>query len=273
MAGMGGPRDTHKPAVGRPLAGRKVVVTRAAEQSGGFAAMLKSAGAEVVVFPTIETVQPESTGALDRAIGSLPRFDYIIFTSANAVKFFFRRLHDLGRDVRELSGVRVVVVGPKTAKELEVYGLRPDVSPTEFKAEGVLDALSAHDLSGKKILFPRAEVAREVLPEKLTERGAEVVVAVAYRTVKPSVDPAYINRLFTEGGVSALTFTSSSTVRNFVEIIGEELKGYLAGVCVVCIGPVTADTCRELGIPVTLVPDDYTVDAMLQALTDYFKRR
>jgi len=258
---------------GLPLTGRKVIVTRATEQASGFASMLRLAGAEVVEFPTIETVPPESYDGLDQAIGGLSGFDYALFTSANAVRFLAARMGELGHDVRELAGLELIAVGPKTAREIEALGLRLSVTPDEYKAEGVLDALSSRDLSGKRVFFPRAEVAREVLPEKLAERGAEVVVAVAYRTVAPRVDPAYVRELFKDGGVSAVTFTSSSTVRNFVEMVGEGAKGYLKGVCVACIGPVTAQTCREMGIDVTVVPRDYTVDALLLELTEYFGRR
>lgn len=259
--------------IGRPLSGLKVVVTRASEQSGGFVSRLRAAGAEVVEFPTIETVPPESYDELDGAIGALSGFDYVIFTSANAVKFFFRRMRELGRAAGELAGLKLVAVGPKTAAELAAHGLKAGIVPAEFKAEGVLAALSSEDLRGRRILFPRAEVAREILPGKLRELGAEVVVAVAYRTVKPDVDPAYVRGLFAGGGVSAVTFTSSSTVKNFLDIVGEEVSEYLRGVCVACIGPVTANTCVEAGIPVTVMPSDYTVDALLLALTEYFGRR
>ncbi len=258
---------------GLPLLGRKIVVTRAAEQAGGFVGMLRSAGAEVVEFPTIETVPPESYEDLDSAIHGLSGFDYALFTSVNAVKFFVRRMRELGRDVKELAGIKLIAVGPRTAREIEALGLSLSVTPREYKAEGVLEALKSHDLRGRRVLFPRAEVAREVLPDELAGRGAEVVVAVAYRTVAPKVDPVYVRRLFTAEGVSAVTFTSSSTVKNFVEIVGEGARGYLKGVCVACIGPVTADTCKEMGIDVCLVPKDYTVDALMLAITEYFGRR
>lgn len=257
----------------KPLSGKRVVVTRATDQASGFAEMLVSAGAEVVEFPTIQTVPPESYDEVDRAVGELAGFDFVVFTSANAVKFFFRRLAELGKDARGLSGMKVVAVGPKTAAELMANGLEADIVPREFKAEGVIEALRPFDMSGKRVLFPRAEVAREVLPEKLREMGAEVVLAVVYRTVLPKADAEHILRLFREGGVSALTFTSSSTVRNFMAMAGDGVREHIKGVCVACIGPVTAQTCKELGLPVTVVPEDYTVDALLGALTEYFGRR
>ncbi len=255
----------------RPLSGLRIVVTRAVEQAGGFSARLKAAGAEVIEFPTIETVPPESWDGLDSAIRRLGDFDYVVFTSVNALRFFLDRLGQLGQGAEALSGLKVVAVGPQTAREVEARGLKVSVIPKEYRAEGVVEALSALDLKGKRFLYPRAEVAREVLPEKLREMGAEVEVAVAYRTVAPRVAPEKIKELF-DGGISAVTFTSSSTVKNFMQIVGEGAPGYLQGVCVASIGPVTAKTCEEVGVAVSVVPKDYTVDALLESLAVYFKK-
>ena len=255
----------------KPLSGLRIVVTRAVDQAGGFSARLKAAGAEVIEFPTIETVPPESWGRLDSALGRLNEFDYVVFTSVNALRFFLGRLGDLGQGTDALPGLKIVAVGPQTAREVKASGLKVDVIPREYKAEGVIEALSGLDLRGKRFLYPRAEVAREVLPERLREMGAEVEVAVAYRTVAPKIDPSKIKELF-NGGVSAVTFTSSSTVKNFMEIVGEGASGYLKGVCVASIGPVTAKTCEEMGVAVSVVPKDYTVDALLESLATYFKK-
>ena len=187
-----------------PLAGRKVVVTRTAEQAGSFVSMLRAEGAEIIEFPTIETVPPEDYSGLDSAIERLPRFDYIIFTSANALKYFLARLEELGRPGSLLRESRLIAVGPKTAQEMVACGLKPDIIPAEYKAEGVLAALEGTDISGKIFLYPRALEAREVLPENLRARGAEVLVAVAYRTVAPKVEQEYLQDLF-GGGVSAIT--------------------------------------------------------------------
>ena len=261
------------PGAAAPLSGLKVVVTRAADQAGGFVGRLKSAGAEVVEFPTIQTVPPESTEEMDEAIRGLSGFDYALFTSVNAVKFFLGRMAELGVTTDALKGMKLITVGPKTAAALEELGLTPDITPEEFKAEGVLAALEGCELSGRRVLFPRAETAREAIIDGLKARGAEVVLVVAYRTVPPKVDPGYVRELFAEGGVSAITFTSSSTVKNFVSIVGSEVIGYLKDVCVACIGPVTADTCREMGVPVCVIPTDYTVDALFEALVEHFRRR
>jgi len=255
------------------LAGKRVVVTRATDQAGELVRMLADAGAEVVEFPTIKTVPPDDTRDLDGAIASLAGFDYVIFTSANALKYFMARMEELGKTPGELRGARIVCVGPKTAHGLADYGLDADILPGQYKAEGVLAALESEDVAGRRFLMPRAEVAREEIPEGLRARGAEVVVATAYRTVAPEVDPEYVTRLFADGGVSAVTFTSTSTVVNFVKIVGDRAREYLSGVCVACIGSVTAKTCEDMGIRVSVVPEDYTVGALFDALTDYFKRR
>lgn len=257
-----------------PLAGIRVLVTRASDQAGGFVERLKAAGADVVEFPTIETVPPESWDDMDRAIRGLDAYDFCLFTSANAVKSFMRRMGDLGKGPSDMDGIKLVAVGPQTAREIEGAGLKISVVPAEFKAEGVLAALEPVEVKGRRFLFPRAEKAREVLPERLKERGAELTVVTAYRTVAPVVDPVYVKGLFAGGGVSAVTFTSASTVKNFVEIVGrKDAVEYLDGVCVACIGPVTAQACEEMGITVCLVPKDYTVDALLDELIVHFRRR
>ncbi len=255
-----------------PLSGRKVLVTRATDQAGGLVAGLKSSGAEVVEFPTIKTVPPASWDELDRAISGLSGFDYVLFTSVNALEYFMLRFGELGRGEGDLAGLKFIAVGPKTAEALAAKGLKADLVPREFKGEGVAEALSGVDIKGKRFLYPRAEAAREVLLEMLRARGAEVVVAVTYRTVKPDVDQATISRLLS-GGFSAVTFTSSSTVKNFVEIVGPGAISFLNGVSVACIGPVTKKTCEEMGINVSVVPKDYTVDSLLGALNEHFGRR
>lgn len=257
----------------KPLVGRKVVVTRATDQAGELVRLLSDAGADVVEFPTIKTVPPASYEELDAAIAGLDGFDYVIFTSANALKFFMARMEELGVQASGLAGLRIVCVGPKTAELLRPYGLKADVTPRQYKAEGVLEALESEEVKGRRFLFPRAEVAREELPDGLKARGADVVLATAYRTVAPEVDPSYVSELFEGGGISAVTFTSTSTVKNFVKIVGGKAVEYLSGICVACIGSVTARTCEEMGIRVSVVPEDYTVGALFDALTDYFKRR
>lgn len=255
------------------LSGHRVVVTRATDQAGELVARLKAAGADVVEFPTIRTVPPEDFGPLDTAIASLPGYDYAMFTSVNALKYFMARMEELGKAPSALAGVRIVCVGPKTAELLVRYGLKADIVPRQYKAEGVLDALAGEDVSGRSFLFPRAESAREELPEGLRARGANVVLVTVYRTVAPDVDPEYVRTLFDGGRVSAIIFTSTSTAVNFVSMVGEKAVGYLNGVCVACIGSVTGKACEDLGIHVDVMPGEYTVGALFDALTNYLVRR
>ncbi len=255
----------------KPLFGKRIVVTRSRGQASVFAEMLIDRGATTIELPTIDVVPPTSWDELDKAIRDIESYDWIIFTSANAVRFFMERLRELGLDIRMLKGIGICTVGPKTAESLGTFGLRADLIPAEFKAEGVLAALGNEKVKGKKFLIPRAKVAREIIPDKLKEMGANVTVATAYENVKPTADVVRAIQLFKDKKISAVTFTSSSTVHNFVEMIGR--KGYkelINGVSVACIGPVTAKTAEEYGMKVDVMPKDYTIPAFVDALVDYY---
>lgn len=257
----------------KPFFGKRIIVTRSRDQASVFAERLIDLGATVIEFPTIDVVPPTSWDGLDNAIENIESYDWLIFTSANAVKFFFDRLKALGKDVRALKDVSICSVGPKTAEALGDYGLKADLIPSEFKAEGVVSALG-QDVRGKRFLIPRAKVAREVIPDRLRELGAEVTVAVAYENVRPVSDVERLRRLFEEKKVSAVTFTSSSTVNNFVEMLGEkEYKKLIEGVVIACIGPVTAKTAREYGMDVRIMPNEYTIPALIDAMAEYFGQR
>jgi uroporphyrinogen III methyltransferase/synthase len=260
----------------RPLFGRRVVVTRPRAQAGALADLLEERGAEVISFPTIAIAPPADPGALDRAIAAAGGYDWIVFTSANGVQAFFERFAAAGRDVRELVSVRLAAIGPETAAQLARRLLRPAVVPADYRAEGLLAALGAEEVRGRRILLPRAAGARAVLPEELRRRGAGVDEVIAYRAVAPpSADLAALVAGLERGDVDALTFTSSSTVRNFVEMVGRPAVARLVGDAtpvVACIGPVTADTARELGLRVDVVPRAYTVPALAAALADHFAR-
>jgi uroporphyrinogen III methyltransferase/synthase len=185
------------------------------------------------------------------------------------------RLHAAGKDARALANLRLCAIGPRTAQALGTYGLTPDVVPTEFQAEGVIAALTQLGIRGSRILIPRAEVAREILPEQLRELGATVEVIPVYRTIAPALDVASLTQQFHDGRVAAVTFTSSSTVRNFVELLGgqEAVRPLLAGVVVACIGPITATTAKEYGLTVTIMPAENTVPALAEAIVRYFTER
>jgi len=255
-----------------PLFGKTVVITRPEEQSEAFMQGLLERGAEPFLFPVIETVPPEDWGPLDAAIQKLDGYDGLIFTSVNGVKFFMRRLKEKGKDVRELKGLRLYAIGPKTEKAVNALGINVDVVPEDYVAESLLASMGKENIKGKKFLLPRAAVARETLPDQLRAQGATIDVAPAYQTIRPKTDTGELIRRIEEGSVHAVTFTSSSTVTHFMGLIGAELIPKLAKVTIACIGPVTAKTAEKAGLKVDIMAEEYTVDGLIEALEKHFTR-
>jgi uroporphyrinogen III methyltransferase/synthase len=256
----------------RPLFGRRILVTRAREQASEFKTILAELGAQCIEFPTIAIEPPPSWEPLDTAIGCLSSYKWVIFTSVNGVRFFMERLRLLGRDVRDLHGGRLAAIGPKTAEALEQMGLCPDLVPAEYRAEAILDGLSRENLKGRRFLLPRAMVARDVLPETLRQRGAEVDVIPAYQTVLPREKTFEVAERLRSGEIDCLTFTSSSTVSNFFSLFEKEaILPLLQGVCVACIGPITAKTAQEHGLKVDIMPSEYTIGGLVDAICTYFE--
>jgi uroporphyrinogen III methyltransferase / synthase len=248
---------------GRPLSGRTVVVTRARAQSGLLAASLARMGAEVVRFPTIVVEAAEDSAPLERAAREAGAFDWIVFTSGNAVDHFWGALERVGADSRTLGGVRVCAVGPATATALSERGVRADLVPSEALSERALDALlAAGDPSGARVLLPRARDARPVLADGLRAAGAEVVEVEAYRTVRSEAGAEELAERLRSGGVDLVTFTSGSTVRGFTELVGRDL----GGARVATIGPITSAVARELGIEVDIEARDHSVEGLLRAI-------
>ncbi|GFO54840.1 uroporphyrinogen III methyltransferase [Geomonas sp. Red276] len=264
-------RETLRWFDNRPLFGRSVLVTRSADQAGEFATKLERLGARVYSCPTIDITPPASYAELDAAIEALESCHWVIFTSYNAVKYFFARLSEVGLDTRALCCTRVCAVGPKTAAALLPYGVRADLVPEDYKAEGVVAAFKDLDITGKRVLFPRGDRAREVIPERLREMGADVLAPVAYANVTPADIPAAALRALEEGRVDCATFTSSSTVQNLAAILGDNRFLHLMeGVKVASIGPVTSKTCCELGLEVHMEPAEYTLDALTALMIEHF---
>ncbi len=253
-----------------PLFGKSVVITRPEEQSETFMHGLLERGAEPFLFPVIETVPPEDWGSLDTAIEQLDSYDGLIFTSVNGVKFFMRRLKEKGKDVRELKGLRLYAIGPKTEKAVNALGINVDVVPEDYVAESLLASMGKENIKGKRFLLPRAAVARETLPDQLRAQGATLDVAPAYQTVRPQTDTQELARRLKEGSLHAVTFTSSSTVTHFMKLVGEGLKPQLAKVAIACIGPVTAKTAENAGLKVDIMAEEYTVDGLIIALEKHF---
>lgn len=255
----------------RPLCGKKFVVTRAAEQAGEFSAKLAARGATILECPTIRLVGPESWQLLDLAIRELSSYDWVVLTSGNAVRYFFQRMDTLGLDARALSGCRICAVGPKTADEIRSFGIKPDLVPTDYKAEGVVEEFSRLDMQGSRVLFPRADKARDVIQRELKRMGAHVDSPVAYRNVFPERLPPETLFALEKRSVDCITFTSSSTVQNLAAMLGEELMlDMLKGVAVASIGPITSKSCRDLGLKVDIEPELYTLDALADALEVHF---
>jgi len=258
----------------RPLFGRRIVVTRAREQAGELAELLEDAGAEPVLVPTIALGPPPDPGALDAAVAQAADYDWIVFTSANGVGAFFASLARQAGDVRALARVRLAAIGPETAAELERRHVRPAVVPAEYRAEGLLAALADADVRGRRFLLPRAAGARPVLPETLAARGASVDEVIAYRAVvPPDADAGALRAALAAGDLDAVTFTSSSTVANFVALAGPDATARIAATgrpAIACIGPVTAEAARAAGLPVAVEASPYTVAALFAAVVGHF---
>ena len=258
------------------LAGRTVVITRAFGQSREFVTELERYGASVIACPTIEITDPESYARLDEAIDHLYGYDWLIFSSTNAVDFFLRRLNAHNLEISELDELKVCAVGEATGEKLRQAQIHVDVVPTEFKAEGAFEALSEfvggrEELHGLNMLLPRATVARDYLPRALEQAGARVDVVPAYRTVLPeNLDRGRLSAMLA-GSADCIAFTSSSTVKNLAMLfdthdLGETLKG----LAVACIGDITAATATEYGLQVNIQPQQATVPSLAQAIAKYY---
>jgi uroporphyrinogen III methyltransferase/synthase len=246
-----------------PLFGQRIVVTRAREQSSVFASLLHNFGAEVIELPTIEIQPAHDYAPLDKAIANLRHYDWLIFTSANGVRFFLDRLDRSNSDLRAIEG-RICAIGPATRDALERFHLKVDLMAEQYVAEGLLAALAPYDLTCARILIARAAVARDVLPTELEARGAQVDVVEAYRTVPPP-DLRERAAAVLSRNPDWITFTSSSTVQNLVDAVGSEA---LKGVPCASIGPITTGTLRRQGIPVKVEASAFTIPGLAQALLD-----
>ena len=283
----------------RPLSGKRVLVTRTREQASQLSALLREQGAEAVECPTIEVQPLEDFSVMDRALNDLERYDSVIFTSVHGVRSVVSRLQVLGIGLDGLSRLHLSAIGPATARELIKAGLHVDYQPKEYVAEAIVEGLDG--VAGKRILLPRADIAREALAIGLREKGAVVDEVDAYRTVPATGEAGRVCQLLASGQVDVVTFTSSSTVRNFFGLLqqgtgnkerrkGGEGRGsrveqggqgalteqrraveLLQGVKVACIGPITSQTARELGLRVDIEATEYTIAGLVDALEEYYE--
>jgi uroporphyrinogen-III synthase len=269
-----------------PLAGKRILITRAAHQAGEFLDRLAETGAEAESLPTIAVVDPTSWNDLDEAIRKLREqsagrfqtsfYEWVFFTSVNGVEWFFKRVRELGFDLRLLGGTRVCAIGTATAEALLNRDIAVDLIPREFKAEGVIESfLETHGgpdrVAGVRVLLPRARVARDVLPVELRKLGVQIDIAETYQTVKPAIDVEQWKKRLLAGEFETITFTSSSTVSQFAELFeGCPVTELLARTRVACIGPITGDTARKLGLTVDIQPTEYTIPALTRSIAEFF---
>lgn len=261
-----------------PLRGKTILLASSASKLDSLTGGLLSSGATVLAFPVIEIRGVQDTSPLDRALSTLDTYDWILFTSVHGVQYFFRRLHARNVDTSILGGLKFCVIGPATANALRENGFEADLIPERFLAEGVVEALERHvgglrNLSGRRILMPRARVARDVLPRALREAGAQVTIAVCYETVKAGVRRRDI-RAVMEAAPDLIVFTSASTVRNTVEIFGpDQGRQLLQKSTIAAIGPVTAGAVKLFGKEVEIIPKESTIDSLIQAIKEHYSRR
>lgn len=254
------------------LFGKRVVVTRAREQASDLVQQLTREGAECLEFPTITIAPPDTWEPLDAAIKNLAGYNWIVFTSVNGVNFFFERLFTVGGDVRDLHQIRTAAIGPVTAQRLKAYGLKSDIIPENYRAESVVEAFAKEALDGKKILLPRAEEARPVLPVELRKMGAIVDDVTVYKTCQVRSGAEDLIKHLEEKTIDLLTFTSSSTVKNFKALIpADRFERLTAGVTVASIGPITSETAEKLGFNVQITADSYTIPGLLTAILSHYK--
>lgn len=250
----------------KPLFGKRVLVTRARSQASELSEQINELGGEAYEFPLIKMVEPQALPQLDTELKQLSSYDWVMFTSPNGVQFFFKRLRELKIDIRTLTG-KIAAVGPKTASMLEERGLTVDVLPGEFLAEGLVESLKSELQPGSKVLLPRADIARETLPRELRTLGMEVTEVDTYDTVIDAQNIGETVSLLEEKAIHIITFTSSSTVKNFVEALKEyDLNELLQGVKIACIGPITADTAKRAGLQVDIMASEYTIEGLVNSL-------
>ena len=250
----------------KPLLGRGIVVTRAREQASGLANMLADLGAEVIQFPTIAISPLAEYGKVDAVVEKLDAYDWLIFTSVNGVRHFWRRLAVCGKDSRALGGRKVAAIGPATADALRAKGIEPDFIPEKYVAEGVAEGLSAFGMAGKRVLVPRAKEARDLLPDELRKAGAVVDILPVYQTLPAAARHEEVLALLREGRIHCVTFGSSSTVDNFLSLIPADTLRQCPQARLAAIGPITKKTLERHGLACHIMPEEYTIPALVESL-------
>ena len=254
----------------RPLFGKTIIVTRSRDQASVFSDQLIELGANVLEYPTINITDPDDFGPLDRELENLGSTDWLIFTSVNGVDAFFNRIFELGRDVRDLTGVKICSIGPSTTERIKEFHVSIDCQPPKYVAESVVEALKKiEEIKGKRFLMPRTDIARSYIPQELEKLGAEVSDIVAYKTVLATDGDNIVLDKLKDGEVDIVTFTSASTVKNFVKIIGEDnLSSFKNNVQFASIGPITNESAKEMDIEISIKAEEYTIPGLVQAIVE-----
>ncbi|MCK5696472.1 MAG: uroporphyrinogen-III C-methyltransferase [Desulfobacula sp.] len=258
----------------RPLFGKRIVITRARAQASSLVSMLSRLGAHCIEIPTIQIVLPKDINPLKEFIKNIKSYDWLIFTSVNGVKFFFNTLFDMGKDVRALGHLKFACIGPVTKKRLKDFGIISDILPETYKAESVIDAFSTVEIKDKKVLLPRAKKARTILPEALTKMGAHLDEVIAYETLLNIEEKKELISLLENNEIDAITFTSSSTVSNFMSQLElKDTKKLLKNVVTASIGPITSDTARSFDIEPDIEAREYTIQGLVDSLLTYYESK
>ena len=256
----------------KPLTGLRIMVTRSTHQAADLSSRLSLAGARPINIPTIKIKPLENPTILRSALTDLESFDWLIFSSVNAAQYFKENLYNAGKDVRDLKGIKIIAVGSASAKAVREWGLKVDLVPAEFSAEGIIKELKKIDISGQRFLLPRAKKAREILPETIQEMGGSVVIAPIYETVAEEESAQILKDTLSNGEVDLITFTSSSTLRHFYQMINQDSQ-MLHDVKIAVIGPVTEKTATQMGLNVDIMPTVSTIDGLVEAIEDYYREK
>ncbi|MDH3798610.1 MAG: uroporphyrinogen-III C-methyltransferase [Desulfobacterales bacterium] len=257
----------------RLLLGKRIVVTRARQQASDLVRLLSDQGAECLEYPTIKIMPAKNPELLKQAVERLAAYDWIVFTSVNGVIYFFEQLFAAGKDVRALGRMQTAAIGPATAGRLLEFGLNSDIVPETYQAESVVEAFGKVKLKGKKILLPRAAEARPILPQELKKMGATVDEIPAYETLKAVESTDDLVQKLKDNHIDLITFTSSSTVKNFKALLpAENFTKLIQGVTIASIGPITSDTAKELGFDVHITAESYTIPGLVEAILHYYHK-
>lgn len=252
------------------LKGKRILVTRATSQAEELSSLLKAHGADVLECPTIRIVPPRSYTALDNSLIGLAAYDWVVFTSRNSVHSFVERLQVLNLDLHAIDSCSICAVGPKTAELLHGSGMRVEMIAGEFTGEGVVTAFAGQDMVGKRVLFPKGDLARDVVTKGLLLLGAHVDAPIGYRNLPQGKVSSQVLTALRKRQIDCVTFTAPSTVRNFASLFGEgDCKALLNGVVIACIGPITSQACKNFGLEVHVEPREYTIEAMVKGITRY----